>query len=522
MEYYRLPKGYGKEIKHFQDRAAEFLNGSLSPDDFKKITPAFGIYEQKTAGTYMQRVRLAGGIITPELFGELIDLAEKYAGGFLHITTRQNVQFQGVAPENLGRLQEELGRLSLLTKTSGGNCVRNVLIDQFAGVSKDDAFDVTPYGLELSNRLAEYPEFAGLPRKFKIALSSSAADRTQAKIADLGLIAVKKGDKKGFEAYTGGGLGAKSKTGFKIADFIPAENILKTATAFTRLFAKHGGGVPRGQARLRFLIERLGEETFRELLAEELKAVSRKRSLKLEAPSTWHAKPAESSAIDKNRWFSTFVTTQKQKNRYTVKIPLFFGHISKETAERIVLFCKKYPETEIRFTQTQNILLRNVAAANLAEVRRLTDGINELGEKNGFLSDIKACAGTDFCRLSIAGSSKLLKKIIDGVSAEPDLKNTEDVRIGISGCPNGCAHTVISDIGFSGKQKKVGDEVREAYKIFIGGTPEKLGTEIGELFTEEIPAFVNEALKKYEGSTAKSFAEYLAKSGEEEIKGLLG
>ncbi|MCD8490789.1 MAG: hypothetical protein LRY51_02210, partial [Geovibrio sp.] len=192
MNLYRLPEGYEKVIDGFEAVLNSWLNGGTDMDEFRKTCSAFGIYEQKQQGTFMQRIRLAGGIIDSALLGSLMRLADEYAGGFLHITTRQNVQLHGVAPENLGKLQRRLANLSLLTKTAGGNCVRNVLIDPLSGVSEDDVFDVSPYGLELSNRLPEYPVFAALPRKFKIALSSSQEDRALCSIADLGLIAVKR------------------------------------------------------------------------------------------------------------------------------------------------------------------------------------------------------------------------------------------------------------------------------------------------------------------------------------------
>lgn len=521
MNYYRLPKDYDKEIADFKDKLNDFLKGNLEATEFKKTTSSFGIYEQKTPGTYMQRVRLAGGIIDVDTFEKLTELCEKFSGSFFHITTRQNLQFHGVQPGKLGELQEELSKLSLLTKTSGGNCVRNVLIDIFSGVSPDDVFDVTPFGVELSNRLAEFPFMAELPRKFKIAFSSSQADRAIAKIADLGFVAVVKNGKKGFETYTGGGLGSRSKTGFKIADFVPAEDVLKHAVAYTSLFVEHGFGVSRGYARLRFLIERLTREKFEELLSLELEKHKDNKELELNILLHEQVKDAEDFVYTNDLWFENFVTPQKQKNRFSVKIPFFFGQVNKKAAESIIAFCRKYPETEIRFTQTQNILLRNIKGSALGEVRSCSESIDKLTNKNGFLSDIKACVGTDFCRLSIAGSSKLLKAIIESVSEESELKNIENIRIGISGCPNGCAHTIISDIGFSGRQRKVKDEVKEAYMIFAGGSPENLGTEIGELFTEEIPAFLCRVLKLYSESKHCCFSEFLSEKGLEEIKKLL-
>jgi len=513
MGYYRLPEGYEKTVEAFTAEHVRFLDGGLTSEDFKKLCPPLGIYEQKTAGTYMQRVRLAGGLITPGLLKSLLVLAEEYAGGFLHITTRQNVQFHGVAEENLAILQQELAKLNLLTQTAGGNCVRNVLIDPLSGTSPDDVFDVTPWGLELSNRLPENRLFATLPRKFKIALSSSKADRALASIADLGLIAKIKNGVKGFSVYTGGGLGVSSRIGHEIFEFLPAEDILIAATAFNKVFDEYGRDVPRNQSRLRFLIERLGAAEFKRLAEEKFAELKDDVSLKI-IPAEL---PVVGDAPDADAETTLFVIRQRQKNRFTVKIPLFFGNISAETGDKIAEFASKYPETEIRFTQTQNILLKNIPASALKEAKDLGESISDLAKLNSFISDVKTCAGADFCRLSITRSSALHKAIIDAVTAEEELKDVEGINVGISGCPNGCGHTVISDIGFSGRLSKG----KEAYKIYLGGSAEELGKEAGELETEKIPKFFVEYLREFKNSGFTDFRLFLATDGIDKAKEII-
>ncbi|QAR32824.1 nitrite/sulfite reductase [Geovibrio thiophilus] len=522
MDLYRLPEGYYEVIDSFEVVLRSWLSGGTDMDEFRKTCAGFGIYEQKQQGTFMQRIRLAGGIIDASLLGSLISLAEEYAGGFLHITTRQNVQLHDVAPENLGKLQRRLADLSLLTKTAGGNCVRNVLIDPLSGVSADDVFDVSPYGLELSNRLPEYPVFTALPRKFKIALSSSREDRALCAIADLGLIAVKRKGRRGFSVCTGGGLGAKSMTGDRLLDFIPASDILIAALAFGELFAEYGQGVPRSQARLRFLIERTGRDEFFKILKTKLKKFSDDKSLKIKRRSFSYARETNNWVFEDSKWTDLFVTPQRQTGRYTVKIPLFFGQVSADTAALVIAFCKKYPKTEIRFTQTQNILLRGVSAAILREAKGLAFGISSLAGANGFLSDIKTCVGTDFCRLSAASSSGLLKGITDAVTADKELSGFEDARIGISGCVNGCGHTALADLGFGGKAgKDKSGERADWFRIFIGGSLKGIGIDIGELPAVNIPAFTVDVLKKYKASGAVSFGDFLADGGRSEAETLL-
>lgn len=522
MNLYRLPEGYEKVIDGFEAVLNSWLNGGTDMDEFRKTCSAFGIYEQKQQGTFMQRIRLAGGIIDSVLLGSLMRLADEYAGGFLHITTRQNVQLHGVAPENLGKLQRRLANLSLLTKTAGGNCVRNVLIDPLSGVSEDDVFDVSPYGLELSNRLPEYPVFAALPRKFKIALSSSQEDRALCSIADLGLIALKRRGRRGFAVYTGGGLGAKSMTGGRLMDFIPASDILIASLAFSELFAEYGQGVPRSQARLRFLIERMGRDEFYKILKGKLKRLSIDKSLKIKPKALGCARETRGGDFRDSEWTEQFVSAQRQAGRYTVKLPLFFGQIYADTAAQVISFCKKYPKTEIRFTQTQNILLRDVGTAALDDAKELAFAVSSLAGANGFLSDIKTCVGADFCRLSAASSSGLLKGIIDAAAADEELSSVGDVRIGISGCVNGCGHTALADLGFGGKAGR--DEYGERadwFRIFIGGSLKGIGVEIGELPALNIPAFTVDVLKKYKASGAVSFADFLADGGRSAAEALL-
>ncbi|MCP5046952.1 MAG: nitrite/sulfite reductase, partial [bacterium] len=203
----------------------------------------------------------------------LASVSGKYGNGILHLTTRQDIQVHGVSMKDAPNLVDELFRVGLVCRGGGGNTVRNVTADPCAGIDKQEPFDVTPYAIAVTEYLLEDRSSFNLPRKFKLAFSASSKDRARTVVADLGFVPVIREEERGFTVYAGGGMGANSRPSVKIMDFLPSQNLCHMAETVKRVFDSHGDRSNRHRARLRFVLERMGQEKFKALVLEAYEKV---------------------------------------------------------------------------------------------------------------------------------------------------------------------------------------------------------------------------------------------------------
>ena len=223
-----------------------------------------GIYEQRKDGTYMVRIRCAGGFIYPLQLKKVAEIAHRHKSDLLHITTRQEIQIQNVDLRETLLILQNLKEIGLSPKGGGGNTVRNIMASVDSGIAFDEVFDVTPYVFNLTTKLISEPDSLTLPRKFKIAFSNSDKDSGYAAFNDLGFIAQIKDGKRGFRVYLGGSLGAKPMVGYKLFDFAPEEDLFYITDAAKKLFSRYGNRKNKHKARLRYVFYKLGkEEVFR-------------------------------------------------------------------------------------------------------------------------------------------------------------------------------------------------------------------------------------------------------------------
>ena len=250
---YIIPKEVEEDLKSFERLHAEFLRGELDDLTFKTIRVPFGIYEQREPNTYMVRVKLAGGVISPKELLGLCELSEKYADSHLHVTTRGGVQLHYAKLEELVVVTRELQKIGLSGRGGGGNTVRNITADPYAGVAVDEVFDVTPHTMALTTKMLEQKDSYALPRKYKIAFSGSGADRGGATYIDVGFIAKIRDGKRGFRVFVAGGMGAKSRLGTPLFDFIDESEIFLISQGIKQLFNTSGNRKTKHTARLRFI-----------------------------------------------------------------------------------------------------------------------------------------------------------------------------------------------------------------------------------------------------------------------------
>ncbi len=316
---YRLPATLQEDLAQLRQVIEQFQAGDIPAARFQAVRVPQGIYEQRENGSYMLRVRLPAGIVLPAQLHTLAQVARRHGSGQLHFTSRQDIQIHRVALEAIYPALVLLADAGLSTKGGGGNTVRNITACPHAGVCPQERFDVTPYIIRLTEALLPDPLSYQLPRKYKIAFSGCGQDCAAATVQDLGFISTMRDGVPGFSVYVGGGMGAQSRVGVRLEEFIPVEYCYQVAEAIKRVFDQHGNRNNRHHARLRFLLEDLGFEEFHARYRAELAGVADIASsppalaTPVNATESVNVDPAPGFAI----WRHTHVSEQKQAGLFT-------------------------------------------------------------------------------------------------------------------------------------------------------------------------------------------------------------
>ncbi len=482
MSFYKLPATLQDDIAKYEKLVNQYKDNIIQKAELKSFRVPSGIYEQRKDESYMIRIRLPGGAVTPEQLIGLAGIVEKYTKHDLHFTTRQDVQIHALQLDDTYKLLKDLEKIGLSSRGGGGNTVRNILGSYDSGIDSEEVFDVSPYIQALTSRLIEEPDSWTLPRKYKIAFSGSSRDRGLATINDLGFIAKlnEKGD-KGFSVYIAGGMGSKPKVGFCLFEFIEHTEVYNIAKAVKNMFDKHGNRKNKHKARLRFLLDKLGKEDFVNLFNEEYKNVKENNYPVLDIKALYK-KPIP------------------EIKKYSFIIPLFLGDISISNLKVLGKVLKNYGEDIIRITPEQNIFIRNIDKKEkesiIAELKK--EGIYK--ETPEIFSKAVACAGANTCRLGICLSRNLLTAISNSfINVNIDYSKLSDISIKISGCPNTCGQHMAANIGFFGAAKRYNGRLIPYYNFVINGVVTegltRLAEKVGLIPAKNIPAFILDLLK---------------------------
>ena len=533
MRFYEIPPSYDAEIDELENLIKRYRQGALEATKFKAYRVPFGIYEQRTADTYMVRIRCAGGGVTPRQLKAVALLSERYGARTIHVTTRQELQLHDVILETVPTILRELRKADLATRGGGGNTVRNIMASWDAGIAADEVFDVTPYAVSLTGMLIAEPDSWTLPRKYKIAFSNSPADNAHAAFNDLGFLAAKQNGEEGFKVYVAGGMGSKPQTGHVLHEFIPALHIYRVAEAVKKVFDRHGNRKNKHAARLRFLWNKLGEEKFRELYAAEyrlletapLPALKEIRNESLVSPEKT---VGETSAVF-SLWKERFVTPQKQAGLFSVLVPVLLGNISCRQAVALAETLEGLGENVLRCTMEQNLSLRNIPAAALGQIYGVLTDIAELAAGPRFYSTSIACTGASTCKLGIClprgALTAITRKLMNG---KLNLDAAGGLRLNISGCPNSCGAHMTADLGFYGQVGRKGQRMFPSYAVVagarVGGDTPRLASRLGDVSARDLPDFVAALLALYirKKDRYPNFTAYIDGDGKRDIKKLCG
>jgi sulfite reductase (ferredoxin) len=491
----------------------------------------------------MQRIKIPGGGLDASQLETLADLAEEYSDGIAHVTTRQDFQLHYVHIDDTPSLMRRLAAAKITTREACGNSVRNVTACPYAGVCPDETFDVTPYARALAKFLLGHPDCQNFGRKFKPSFSGCAQHACGlASMHDLGLIAVTQNEngkvKRGFTMLVGGGLGAVPYQAKLFDSFVPMEELFPISQAIARVFGRLGEKKNRARARIKFLIQDLGVEKFKELVMEERKTLPHdprwtdylnEADEFAETPLHAAGKMATESSAAFEEWLKTNIRAQKQDGYVVVTIALPLGDITADQLRALADIARRFTKETIRTTVEQNFVLRWISRADLWDIYSALDAARLASPGASAITDIVTCPGTDTCKLGISSSrglaAELVTRIDTGTLAIADA--AKNLHIKISGCFNSCGQHHVADLGFYGVSRKVAGYAMPHFQVVLGGEWEHNGGSYGlpvmAVPSKRIPEVVSRLTSRYaaDHQEGEGFKDFIKRMGKGELKTLL-
>ncbi|MBD1599262.1 nitrite/sulfite reductase [Pseudomonas typographi] len=502
-------------VKQFGDQTRRYLEGELSEEEFRPLRLQNGLYIQRFAP--MLRVAVPYGQLTARQARMLAKIARHYDKGYAHISTRQNVQYNWPALEDVPQILAELATVQMHAIQTSGNCLRNVTTDQFAGVAADELIDPRPWCEIVRQWTTFHPEFAYLPRKFKIAVNGSRSDRAAIEVHDIGLEPVyNAAGELGFRVLVGGGLGRTPVVGAFINEFLPWQDLLSYLDAILRVYNRYGRRDNKYKARIKILVKALTAEVFAAKVEAEMAHLRGGPTTLTEAEVERVAKhfvdpaylpltdqSAELAALDAEhpgfaRWRARNVQPHKRPGYAAVTLSLkptgvAPGDVTDKQLDAIADFAERYSFGELRTSHEQNIILADVEQRQLHALWLEAREQGFATPNVGLLTDIICCPGGDFCSLANAKSIPIAESIQRRFDDLDYLFDIGEVDLNISGCMNACGHHHVGHIGILGVDKK-GEEF---YQVSLGGNAARnasLGKILGPSFAQGEMADVIEKL----------------------------
>ncbi|MFK0310976.1 nitrite/sulfite reductase [Pseudomonas sp. NPDC090233] len=500
-------------VKQFRDQTRRYLAGELSEEEFRPLRLQNGLYIQRFAP--MLRVAVPYGQLNARQVRTLAKIARDYDKGYAHISTRQNVQYNWPALEDIPDILAELATVQMHAIQTSGNCLRNTTTDQFAGVAADEIIDPRPWCEIVRQWTTFHPEFAYLPRKFKIAINGSKEDRAAIEVHDIGLEPVRNAaGELGFRVLVGGGLGRTPVVGSFINEFLPWQDLISYLDAILRVYNRYGRRDNKYKARIKILVKALTPEVFAEkveaemahlrggsttLTEDEVQRVSRHfvdpEYLALDNVD-YSAQDAEAPGFA--RWRSRNTRAHKRPGYVAVTLSLkptgvAPGDLTDKQLDAVADLAERYSFGFLRTSHEQNIILADVEQRQL---QALWLELRECGFATpniGLLTDIICCPGGDYCSLANAKSIPIAESIQRRFDDLDYLFDIGEIDLNISGCMNACGHHHVGHIGILGVDKK-GEEF---YQVSLGGNAARdasLGKILGPSFAQEAMADVIEKL----------------------------
>ncbi|MEW5903869.1 MAG: nitrite/sulfite reductase [Pseudomonadota bacterium] len=531
-----------ERVAQYRDQVRRRLNGELKEDDFRVLRLQNGIYMQVHG--YMMRIAIPYGMANSAQVRKLAHIARAYDRGYGHLSTRQNIQFNWLRLEDTPAILAELAEVEMHANQTSGSCIRSITSDELAGVARDELVDPRPFAEILRQWSTFHPEFAFLPRKFKVSVSGASEDRAATEINDVGVQVVKDAQGAlGFRILVGGGLGRTPIIGQELTPFLPWQHLLTYMEAIVRVYNEFGRRDNLYKARIKILVQTLGIAEFRRQVEAEWQLNKDGPSTLTEAELTrvaaafsapaYEVLPQLDAAFEaaqrKDRAFANWVRRNVQAHKVSGYAAVWLslkhpgqapGDISAGQLDVVAALADRYSFGELRFSHLQNLVLADVRQADLYDLWQEAKAAGLATPNIGLLTDIVCCPGADFCTLANARSISLAKAVNERFADYDYLHDIGDIDLNISGCVNACGHHHVAHIGILGVDKSG----EEWYQVTIGGnqgTPAAIGKIIGRSFSfAQIPEVVARLLQVYvrERFDGERFIDTLQRIGHEPFK----
>jgi sulfite reductase beta subunit-like hemoprotein len=529
-----------REIERFRELAEDVVAGRLPDDQFRPIRLRFGIYGQRQPGVQMVRVKIPGGLLTARQLVQLASIADDFAGGRGHLTTRQNVQFHFVPLAQVPDVMHRLADVRLTTREACFNTVRNVTVCPLAGLHPEEAFDVRPYARRVAFAFLRKELTDSLPRKFKIALSGCPDDCIKTAIHDIGLLAAVREEggrtRRGFRMVVGGGLGPLPQEARLLDEFVPEERLINKCEAVIRVFNRYGNRQNKNKARMKFVLRERGFEWFREAVEKEYANILVHGGIEdpdripegfggyISTP-----KPLGSGAElpvlgngahdpEFEAWLATNVRAQKQSGYSIVSVRMDQGNATSEQMRGLARIALQAGDGLVRNAIDQNWMLAFIPQKSLQRVYAALRALDLALPDAGYINDITTCPGAYSCNLGLTKSMNLGAALQEIVAAYTD-PVVKRLSIKISGCPNSCAQHWIADIGFYGNARKVDGRELPYYQMLLGGGYDdartmRFGLAVQSVAARLAPVAVKRVLNDYlaHRQPGEGFRDYVVRS----------
>jgi sulfite reductase (NADPH) hemoprotein beta-component len=508
-----------ERVAQYRDQTRRYIAGELSDDEFRPLRLQNGLYIQRHAP--MLRIAIPYGLLSSKQLRKLADITKKYDRNYGHFSTRQNLQLNWPKLEDIPDILAELATVEMHAIQTSGNCIRNITTDQFAGIAPDEIIDPRAVAEIMRQWSTFHPEFALLPRKFKIAVSGTTQDRAIVQAHDIGLEFFKDSNNQmAIKVWVGGGLGRTPILGTVIREHLEWQHILSYCEAIIRVYNIHGRRDNAYKARIKILAKALGIEEFKRQVEEEwahlkdgpltITESELDRVAKYFEPMPYETLPAHDASFDTavscNPAFASWVKRNVQPHRVSGyravtlslkphgKAP---GDITSEQMHVVADLADAYSFGELRSSHEQNLILADVKLSDLFAVWEKTRAAGLATPNIGLLTDIICCPGGDFCSLANAKSIPIAEAIQLQFDDLDYLHEIGDIELNISGCMNACGHHHVGHIGVLGVDK----DGSEWYQVTIGGkqgNDASIGSVIGPSFSaEEMPGVVQKLIEVF-------------------------
>jgi len=508
-----------ERVAQFSGQVRRRLSGELTEDEFRVLRLQNGVYMQVHA--YMMRIAAPYGLVSAAQMRMFAHIARKYDRGYGHFTTRQNIQFNWLKLQDTPDILADLASVEAHAIQTSGSCIRSITSDEFAGVATDEIVDPRPFAEILRQWSTFHPEFAFLPRKFKVSITGATEDRAAIEVNDIGLQVVKNAQGEvGFRVLVGGGLGRTPVIGTEIDAFVPWQHLLTYVESIVRVYNEFGRRDNLYKARIKILVKAIGIDEFSRRVNEEwvlskngpntlTQAELDRVAAHFSAPHYADLREGDAEVTVLRRenkafanWFKRNVKPHKVPGYAAVELSLKRTGVAPgdATAEQMAAaadLADRYSFGELRISHMQNLVLADVRQSDLIELWEETKVYGFATPNIGLLTDIICCPGGDFCTLANARSITLAKAVDERFDDIDYLQDIGEIDLNISGCVNACAHHHVGHIGILGVDKSG----EEWYQVSLGGSkgsPAAIGKIIGRSFHfAQIPEVVARLLQVY-------------------------